>query len=162
MRLNELRNAPGATHNSKRLGRGIGSGKGKTAGKGHKGAKARSGVSINGFEGGQMPLYRRLPKRGFKSLNRKNFAVLNLQTLQQAVDAGKIKSGADLNEQSLVEAGVLSRAKDGIRLLGKWELSVKLNLEISGASEAAIKAVEAAGGSVKVLVAKKAKDEKGE
>lgn len=149
MKLNELHDNPGARQPRKRLGRGIGSGLGKTAGKGHKGAKARtSNPKPPWFEGGQMPVYRRLPKRGFKNPMRGEYAVLNLDTLQAAVEAGKIAAGARLDAAALVEAGVLRRARDGVRLLARGELSVPLTLEVAHASKKAIEAVERAGGKV--------------
>ena len=153
MRLNELSDNPGARHSKKRVGRGIGSGTGKTAGKGHKGAKARSGVAINAFEGGQMPLYRRLPKRGFKNPFRKHFAVVNLDTLQAAVDSGKLKAGGSYDAKTLCEAGVIRRVKDGVRLLANGELSASLNLSVAGASSTAVEAVKKAGGSVELPAA---------
>lgn len=156
MRLNEISDNPGARSPRKRVGRGIGSGTGKTAARGHKGQKSRSGVSLRGFEGGQMPLYRRLPKGGFKNPFRKDFRVVNLGRLQQAVDAGKLDAGKPVTEQALVEAGVIKSVRDGVRVLAKGDLNTKLNLEVSGASKAAIEAVEKAGGSVSV-VAKAAK-----
>lgn len=153
MRLNELRDNPGARKPRKRLGRGIGSGLGKTSGKGHKGQKARSGGSIPaGFEGGQMPLYRRLPKRGFKNPFRKSFAVVNLGTLQKAVDAGKLAAGTAVDEAALQAAGIVRRRLDGVRLLAKGELTAKLELSVTGASKAAIDAVEKAGGRVTVTI----------
>lgn len=149
MKLNELRDNPGARTARKRLGRGIGSGLGKTSGKGHKGAKARrSNPKPPWFEGGQMPIYRRLPKRGFKNPTRGEHAVLNLDTLQAAVEAGKIAAGARLDGAALVEAGVLRRTRDGVRLLARGELSVALTLEVAHASAKAIEAVERAGGKV--------------
>lgn len=151
MKLNQLQDNPGATHNSKRIGRGVGSGKGKTAGKGHKGARARSGVSINGFEGGQMPLYRRLPKHGFTNIFRKNYSAINLDRLQEAVSAGKLNADAVIDVAAMVQAGVLSRVKDGVRILGRGSVTSKLNLEVAGASKSAIAAIEKAGGSVKVI-----------
>jgi large subunit ribosomal protein L15 len=149
MKLNELKDNPGARQARKRLGRGIGSGLGKTAGKGHKGAKARtSNPKPPWFEGGQMPIYRRLPKRGFKNPTRGEFVVLNLDTLQAAVEAGKIAAGARLDAAALVESGVLRRARDGVRLLARGELTVPLILEVAHASKKAIEAVERAGGKV--------------
>lgn len=150
MKLNELRDNPGARKPGKRLGRGIGSGKGKTAGRGTKGAKSRSGVSISGFEGGQMPLYRRLPKRGFKNIFAKSYQVLNLGRLQQAIDAGKLDPAQSIGEAELLAAGVIRRKLDGVRLLAKGELKSKVNLTVAGASKSAIAAVEQAGGSVEV------------
>lgn len=154
MNLNELKNRPGATKDKKRAGRGPGSGIGKTGGRGVKGQKSRSGVAINGFEGGQMPIYRRLPKRGFNNFNSKNYAVINLSTLQAAVDKGVLKAGDTVNEESLKAAGVVTSIKDGVRLLGKGELKAKLNIEVAGASASARQAVEKAGGSLTVAAPK--------
>ena len=151
MKLNELADNPGARKARTRVGRGIGSGKGKTSGAGQKGQTSRSGVAINGFEGGQMPIYRRLPKRGFKNPFRKLFGVVNLGTLQTAVDNGVLEEGANVTIDVLVEKGLAHPQKDGLRLLAKGELKAKLNIEITGASKSAIEAVEKAGGSVKVL-----------
>jgi large subunit ribosomal protein L15 len=150
MKLNELRDNEGATHSRKRLGRGIGSGSGKTAGRGVKGQKARSGVAINGFEGGQMPLYRRLPKRGFKNISAKDFNTVSIGRIQAAVDAGKLNADETVNADALIKAGVVRRAKDGVRLLADGELTAKLSFDIAGASKAAIEKVEKAGGSVKL------------
>ena len=155
MKLNEIRDNPGARLKSKRLGRGIGSGKGKTSGKGVKGQKAREGVSLNGFEGGQLPIYRRLPKRGFNNVNRKEYAPLNLGTLDAAFEAGKLDAAQPVTEAVLREAGLVRLGKvDGVRLLAKGTISRAVNIEVSGASAAAVAAVEQAGGSVKTLVAK--------
>ena len=151
MKLNELADNPGARKARTRVGRGIGSGKGKTSGAGQKGQKSRSGVAINGFEGGQMPIYRRLPKRGFTNLFKKQFGVVNLGTLQTAVDNGDLEEGANVTIEVLVEKGLARPQKDGLRLLAKGELKAKLNIEVTGASKSAIEAVEKAGGSVKVL-----------
>lgn len=148
MRLNELSDNPGATRPRKRVGRGTGSGLGKTSGKGHKGQKARSGVAINGFEGGQMPIYRRLPKRGFTNLFRKQYGVLNLDRLQAAIEAGKVDAGQPITGAVLVAAGLVREAKDGVRLLAKGELTTKVEIHVAGASKAAVAAVEKAGGSV--------------
>jgi len=149
MKLNEIRDNPGAHYRAKRLGRGIGSGKGKTAGHGGKGQLGRSGVAINGFEGGQTPLHRRLPKRGFNNkIFRKEYAVVNLGRLQQALDAGKLKAEGAIDAKALVAAGVLRRARDGVRLLGNGQLTAALTLEVAGASKSAIAAVESAGGKV--------------
>ena len=150
MKLNDLRDNEGATHTKKRLGRGIGSGSGKTAGRGVKGQKARSGVAINGFEGGQMPLYRRLPKRGFKNLFAKDYNTVSLARAQTAVDAKKLDAKATVTAEALAAAGVIRRVKDGVRLLAEGELKAKLAFEIAGASKAAIEKVEKAGGSVKL------------
>lgn len=148
MKLNELSNHPGARQAPKRVGRGIGSGTGKTAGSGHKGQKARTGVAINGFEGGQMPIYRRLPRRGFWNPGRKHYQVVNLSRLQQAIDAGKLDIAKPINEMALCGAGLAGNLRDGIRLLAKGDLKAKVTLEITGASKAAIAAVEKAGGKV--------------
>jgi large subunit ribosomal protein L15 len=150
MKLNELRDKEGATHSKKRVGRGIGSGSGKTAGRGVKGQKARSGVAINGFEGGQMPLYRRLPKRGFRNIFGKDFNIVSLARIQAAVDAKKLDAKETINAEALVKAGVIRRVKDGVRLLSDGELKAKLSFEIAGASKTAIEKVEKAGGSVKL------------
>ena len=150
MKLNDLRDKDGATHSRKRLGRGIGSGSGKTAGRGVKGQKARSGVAINGFEGGQMPLYRRLPKRGFNNLFGKSFAVVSLAKIQAAIDAKKLDAKEAVTAEALVAAGVIRRAKDGVRVLSDGELKAKLSFDVAGASKAAIEKIEKAGGSVKL------------
>jgi len=155
MKLNEIRDNAGARANRKRVGRGIGSGTGKTSGSGHKGQKARSGVSINGFEGGQMPIHRRLPKRGFNNIFRKQYVVLNIGALQAAVDAKKLDAKKNVDTAALRAAGLVTNAKDGIRLLGQGELSAKLNIEVAGASASAIAAVEKAGGKVTILSADK-------
>ena len=148
MRLNELADNSGATRPRKRIGRGTGSGTGKTSGKGHKGQKARSGVAVNGFEGGQMPLYRRLPKRGFTNIFRKQYGVLNLGRLQAAIESGKVDAGKAIDAAVLVAAGIVRDAKDGVRLLGKGDLTSKIEIHVAGASKAAVEAVEKAGGSV--------------
>ena len=150
MKLNEIADNPGAKHAKKRVGRGIGSGLGKTAGRGGKGQTARKGGAKAGFEGGQMPIYRRLPKRGFNKPNRKAFAVINLGLIQKFVDAGKLDAKAAITEDALVASGLVRRKLDGIRVLAKGEISAKVNLEVTGASKAAIEAVEKAGGSLKV------------
>lgn len=151
MKLNELRDNDGARKARMRVGRGIGSGKGKTAGRGVKGQKSRTGVSLNGFEGGQMPLYRRLPKRGFNNtMFRKTFAVVNLGRLQTAIDAGRIDASKTIDEAALRDSGMLKRGCDGIRLLAKGVLTSALTIEVDGASGAAIAAVEKAGGTVLV------------
>ncbi len=156
MRLNELRDNKGATHQRKRVGRGIGSGKGKTAGRGVKGQKSRSGVAIKGFEGGQMPIHRRLPKRGFTNIFRKQFNAVNLGRVQQAIDAGQLDAGAPITVQALREAGVIRRVRDGVRLLAKGELKTAAQFEVTGVSAAAKQAVEQAGGSVKLVPLPKA------
>ena len=150
MRLNELSDRPGATKPKKRLGRGIGSGLGKTSGKGQKGQKARAGVAIKGFEGGQMPLHRRLPKRGFNNIFAKAYNEVNLGTVQSAIDAGRLDGKNPVTVDALLAAGVIRRKRDGVRLLGSGELKTKLAFEVTGASSGAIKAVEAQGGSVKL------------
>ncbi len=151
MQLNELKDKEGATRARKRVGRGIGSGTGKTAGRGHKGQKSRSGVAIKGFEGGQMPIHMRLPKRGFNNPSRQKYAEVNLASLQKAIDAGKLDAKSVITVDELVAAGVVRRKLDGVRLLGNGELKAKVQLELAGASASAVKAVEAAGGSVKLL-----------
>ncbi|GAA5264824.1 large subunit ribosomal protein L15 [Acidiphilium sp. MT5] len=157
MKLNELRDNPGSRLKSKRLGRGIGSGKGKTSGKGVKGQKAREGVSLNGFEGGQLPIYRRLPKRGFNNRNRKEFAAVNLGKLEAAIEAGKIDAGQPITEAVLRAAGLYGGKKvDGVRLLARGEITRKVTIEVSGASASAIAAIEQAGGSVTTRIAAKA------
>ncbi len=154
VKLNELRDNPGARYKSKRLGRGIGSGKGKTSGKGVKGQKARTGVSLNGFEGGQLPIYRRIPKRGFTNVFRKEYAPLNLGALAAAIEAGRVDAGAPIDEATLFAAGVVKSGKvAGIRLLAKGELTRAVDITVSGASAAAIAAVEKAGGKVTTTVA---------
>ncbi len=150
MKLNELRDNPGATKKRMRVGRGPGSGKGKTAGRGIKGQKSRSGVAINAYEGGQMPLYQRLPKRGFNKPNRKKFAVVNLGLIEKFVEAGKIDPKAEITEDALVASGLVRRKLDGIRVLAKGEVTSKLNISVTGASKSAIAAVEKAGGSLSV------------
>jgi large subunit ribosomal protein L15 len=148
MKLNEIRDNPGARRGKKRLGRGIGSGLGKTSGRGVKGQKARTGVRIKGFEGGQMPLHRRLPKRGFKNLFRKHFQIVNLGRIQAAIDAGRLDAGADVTGAVLQAAGLVRHADQPIRLLGKGELKAKLTIDVAGASASAVAAVEQAGGKV--------------
>lgn len=148
MKLNELAPVPGARHARKRLGRGIGSGTGKTAGRGHKGQRARSGTATRTFEGGQMPIYRRLPKRGFKNPFRTEFAPVNLDRLQAAVDAGKIDPGKTVDLAVLRAAGLVNKRLDGVRLLARGELNAALSIEIHSASKAAIAAVEKAGGKL--------------
>ena len=146
MKLNELRDNPGAAKKRMRVARGPGSGKGKTAGRGIKGQKARSGVAVNAFEGGQMPLYQRLPKRGFNKPNRKAFAVVNLGLIQKFIDAGKL--GSEITEAELVSSGLVRRKLDGIRVLAKGEITAAVKLTVTGASKAAVEAVEKAGGSL--------------
>lgn len=146
MKLNELRDNPGASRSKKRVARGPGSGKGKTAGRGIKGQKSRSGVAIKGYEGGQMPLYQRLPKRGFNKPNRAKYAVVNLGLIQKFIDAGKLSG--DITEDSLVESGLVRRKLDGVRVLAKGDFTAKANITVTGASGAAKEAVEKAGGSL--------------
>ena len=148
MKLHELRDNEGASRKKKRVARGPGSGKGKTAGRGIKGQTSRSGVALNGYEGGQMPLYRRLPKRGFSKPNRLEFAVVNLGQLQAFVDAGKLDAKAAVTEDALVAAGVIRRKLDGVRVLAKGELKATLNLTVAGASKTAVEAIEKAGGKI--------------
>lgn len=150
MRLNELRDRPGATKPKKRLGRGPGSGLGKTSGRGMKGQKSRSGVAIKGFEGGQMPLHRRLPKRGFNNIFAKDFNEVNVSRVQSAIDAGKLDAKKPITVEALLAAGIIRRVRDGVRLLGKGELKTKLAFELTGASSGAVKIVEASGGTLKL------------
>ena len=150
MKLNELRDNPGARKGRMRVGRGIGSGKGKTAGRGQKGQTSRSGVSINGFEGGQMPLHMRLPKRGFNNIFAKSFVVVSLARIQTALDAKKLDAKATVTAEALVAAGVIRRVKDGVRILSDGEIKAKLAFDVAGASKAAIEKIEKAGGSVKL------------
>ncbi|MBB6470499.1 50S ribosomal protein L15 [Aminobacter anthyllidis] len=150
MKLNDLRDNAGATHSKKRLGRGIGSGTGKTGGRGVKGQKARSGVAINGFEGGQMPLYRRLPKRGFTNIFAKSYNTVSLARIQVAIDAKKLDAKETVTAEALVKAGVIRRVKDGVRILGDGELKAKVAFDVAGASKPAIEKIEKAGGSVKL------------
>ena len=159
MKLSEIADNTGSRKKRIRVGRGIGSGKGKTSGRGGKGQTARSGVRIKGFEGGQMPLHRRLPKRGFNNVFRVEYAEINLDRLQQAIDAKQLDTGSVINADALVKAGVLRRAKAGVRLLGRGEIKAKVNVEVHGASKSAIAAIEKAGGSVKVLAPAKAEGE---
>ena len=159
MKLSDIADNAGSRKKRMRVGRGIGSGKGKTSGRGGQGQTARSGVRIKGFEGGQMPLHRRLPKRGFNNVFRVEYAEINLDRLQEAIDAKAIDAGSAINAESLVKAGVLRRAKAGVRLLGRGELKAKINIEVHGASKSAIEAVEKAGGSVKILAPAKEEGE---
>ena len=156
MKLNELRDNPGAAKKKFRVGRGPGSGKGKTAGRGIKGQGSRSGVALGGYEGGQMPLYRRLPKRGFNKPNQKHFAVINLGILQKFIDDKKIDIKGDITEDVLIASGLVRRKLDGIRVLAKGELTAKVKLVVAGASKSAIEAVEKAGGSLTITTAAKA------
>jgi large subunit ribosomal protein L15 len=148
MNLNEISDKPGATQSRKRVGRGIGSGSGKTGGRGVKGQKSRSGVAINGFEGGQMPLFRRLPKRGFTNIFAKDYTVVSVGRIQQAIDAGKLDASAAVDVDALKAAGIVRRSKDGVRLLGDGELTAKIAVTVAGASKSAVEKVEKAGGSV--------------
>ncbi|WP_294336975.1 50S ribosomal protein L15 [uncultured Sphingomonas sp.] len=150
MKLNDLRDNAGARHRRMRIGRGIGSGKGKTGGRGVKGQKSREGVSINGFEGGQMPLHMRIPKRGFNNIFAKDYAEVNIGAIQKAIDAGKLDASAALDQAALNAAGLTRGGKDGVRVLGKGELTAKLTLTVAGASKSAIEAIEKAGGSVTI------------
>ena len=150
MKLNDLRDNDGATHAKKRVGRGIGSGSGKTGGRGVKGQSSRSGVALNGFEGGQMPLYRRLPKRGFNNIFAKSYSTVSLGRIQQALDAKKLDAKETVTVEALIKAGVIRRAKDGVRVLSDGDLKAKLSFDVAGASKAAIEKIEKAGGSVKL------------
>jgi large subunit ribosomal protein L15 len=156
MKLNEIRDNDGATKNRMRVGRGIGSGKGKTAGRGHKGQKARTGVAVKGFEGGQMPLHRRLPKRGFRAVNPKVWNEVNLGRIQEAVSEGLIEAGATITNESLMAVGIISKMNDGVRILGSGELTTKLVFEVQGVSKSAAEAIGQAGGSFTLLGAKPA------
>lgn len=148
MKLNELKDNAGARKERMRVGRGIGSGKGKTAGSGHKGQKARSGVAIKGFEGGQMPIHMRLPKRGFTSRNKKDYELVNTGRLQKAIDAGKIDAAKPITAETLADAGLVGKIVDGVRLLAKGDLTAKVDITVTGASKAAVEAVEKAGGKI--------------
>jgi large subunit ribosomal protein L15 len=150
MKLNEIKDVEGATHSRKRLGRGIGSGSGKTGGRGVKGQKSRSGVAINGFEGGQMPIYRRLPKRGFTNFTGKEFNTVSVGRIQAAIDAKKLDAKADVTMETLKAAGVIRKAKDGFRVLSDGELKAKVSIIADGASKAAIEKIEKAGGKIKL------------
>ena len=150
MKLNELKDVEGATQSRKRLGRGIGSGSGKTGGRGVKGQKSRSGVAVNGFEGGQMPIYRRLPKRGFNNISSKDFNTVSLGRIQTAIDAKKLDAKSPITLEALKAAGVIRKAKDGIRVLSDGELKSKVEIVANGASKAAIEKIEKAGGSIKL------------
>jgi len=155
MKLNEIRDNEGARHAPKRRGRGIGSGLGKTSGKGHKGQKARRGVALHAFEGGQMPLHRRVPKRGFNNVWAKEFVEVNLDQLQKAVDAGRLDPGQPVDAAKVREAGIVKRTRDGVRVLGRGELKTKLDLVVAGASKPARAAIESLGGSVTIENAEK-------
>jgi large subunit ribosomal protein L15 len=154
MKLNEIKDNEGALKSRKRVGRGIGSGTGKTGGRGVKGQKARSGVAINGFEGGQMPIYRRLPKRGFNNIFRADYVVVSLGRIQAAIDAKKLDGKKTVDAAALKAAGVIRREKDGVRVLADGELKAKLTIEVAGASKPAVEKIEKAGGSVKLLAVK--------
>jgi len=163
MRLNELSPAPGSKPTAKRVGRGIGSGLGKTGGRGHKGQKSRSGGKVApGFEGGQMPIYRRLPMRGFQNPNRRDYVAVNVERVQQAIDAGKLDAKAPIDAAALKAASVIKRIRDGVRLLGRGELSAKIDITVAGASKGAVAAVEKVGGSVTMTGAKPAAEESAE
>jgi large subunit ribosomal protein L15 len=151
MKLNDIRDNDGATKNRMRVGRGIGSGKGKTGGRGVKGQKARTGVAIKGFEGGQMPLHRRLPKRGFNKPNQRDLNEVNIGRVQEAITAGKLDQGAPITIETLVAAGVVSKPRDGVKILGVGELTAKVTFEVAGASKSAVEAIEKAGGSVTIV-----------
>lgn len=153
MKLNGISDNPGSSKDRMRVGRGIGSGKGKTGGRGVKGQKARTGVAIKGFEGGQMPLHRRLPKRGFWNPFSTNYNEVNLGRIQQAVEAGKLDATAPVTLESLLAAGVLTKARDGVKILGQGELTAKLTFEVAAASKSAVAAIEKAGGAITLLVA---------
>lgn len=155
MKLNELRDIDGASKPRKRVGRGIGSGTGKTGGRGVKGQKSRSGVAIKGFEGGQMPIYRRLPKRGFTNIFAKKYNVVSVGRLQAAIDAKKLDAKKAIDVAALIAAGVVRREKDGVRVLSDGDLKAKVTLEVAGASKSAIEKIEKAGGSVKLVSAAK-------
>ena len=150
MKLNEIRDKVGATHARKRRGRGIGSGLGKTGGRGHKGQTSRAGVAVAAFEGGQMPIYRRLPMRGFKNPNRRHYVVVNVGRLQQAIDAGRLDPAAPIDAEVLKTAGIIRRVRGGVRLLGGGELGTAVTISVVGASASAVTAVEKAGGSITV------------
>ncbi|MCW2276248.1 large subunit ribosomal protein L15 [Rhodoblastus acidophilus] len=156
VKLNDLSDNPGSSKNRMRVGRGIGSGKGKTAGRGVKGQKARTGVAIKGFEGGQMPLHRRLPKRGFWNPFSVDYNEVNLGRIQQAVEAGKLDASAPVTLEALIAAGVISKARDGVKILGNGEISAKLAFEVAAASKSAVAAIEKVGGSVKLLASAEA------
>ncbi|ANP85141.1 50S ribosomal protein L15 [Rhizobium leguminosarum] len=153
MKLNEIKDNEGSTHSRKRLGRGIGSGSGKTGGRGVKGQKSRSGVAINGFEGGQMPIYRRLPKRGFNNIFASDFVVVSLARIQTAIDAGKLDAKTTVDAAALKAAGVIRRVKDGVRILADGEIKAKITIVVAGASKPAVEKIEKAGGTVTLLSA---------
>ncbi|QND14569.1 50S ribosomal protein L15 [Rhizobium leguminosarum bv. trifolii] len=153
MKLNEIKDNEGSTHSRKRLGRGIGSGSGKTGGRGVKGQKSRSGVAINGFEGGQMPIYRRLPKRGFNNIFASDFVVVSLARIQTAIDTGKLDAKTTVDAAALKAAGVIRRVKDGVRVLADGEIKAKITIVVAGASKPAVEKIEKAGGTVTLLSA---------
>ncbi|BCH59865.1 50S ribosomal protein L15 [Agrobacterium vitis] len=159
MKLNEIKDNEGSSKDRIRVGRGIGSGKGKTGGRGVKGQKARSGVAVNGFEGGQMPIYRRLPKRGFNNIFASEFTTVSLGRIQTAIDAGKLDASATIDAAALKAAGVIRRLKDGVRVLGDGELTTKVTIEVAGASKPAVEKIEKAGGTIKQLSATAEKSE---
>ncbi|ACM36336.1 MULTISPECIES: 50S ribosomal protein L15 [Rhizobium/Agrobacterium group] len=159
MKLNEIKDNEGSSKDRIRVGRGIGSGKGKTGGRGVKGQKARSGVAVNGFEGGQMPIYRRLPKRGFNNIFASEFTTVSLGRIQTAIDAGKLDASATIDAAALKAAGVIRRLKDGVRVLGDGELTTKVTIEVAGASKPAVEKIEKAGGTIKQLSAAAEKSE---
>lgn len=156
MKLNEIKDKDGATKSRKRVGRGIGSGSGKTGGRGVKGQKARSGVAINGFEGGQMPIYRRLPKRGFTNIFKTDYVTVSLGRIQTAIDAGKLDGKVTVDAAALKAAGVIRRVKDGVRVLADGDLKAKVTIEVAGASKPAVEKIEKAGGTIKLLAVAKA------
>ncbi len=162
MKLNDIRDNEGARHRRMRVGRGIGSGKGKTAGRGQKGAKSRSGVSINGFEGGQMPLHMRIPKRGFNNIFAKDYAEVNLGMIQKFIDAKKLDPKATIDHAALKAAGLARGGKDGVRILAKGTLTAKINVSVAGASRSAVEAIEKAGGKVEILTVKPAAEKAAE
>jgi large subunit ribosomal protein L15 len=156
VKLNDLSDNPGSSKNRMRVGRGIGSGKGKTGGRGVKGQKARTGVAVKGFEGGQMPLHRRLPKRGFYNPFSNDYNEVNIGRIQQAVDAGKLQASAPVTNEALIAAGLISKPRDGVKILGQGAITAKLTFEVAAASKSAVAAIEGAGGSVKLLAASSA------
>ena len=151
MKLNEIKDNSGSTKSRKRIGRGIGSGTGKTSGKGHKGQKSRSGVSIKGFEGGQMPIHRRLPKRGFKKYNRKVFRILNLGDLQKVIETGKIDAKKEINSSVILSSGLIKNLKDGVRILGRGKITSKVSILAEGASKTAVEKVKKVGGNLDII-----------
>lgn len=155
MKLNEIKDNEGSSKDRIRVGRGIGSGKGKTGGRGVKGQKARSGVAINGFEGGQMPIYRRLPKRGFNNIFGSDFAIVSVGRVQAAIDAKKLDASAKIDAAALKAAGVIRQIRDGVRILGDGELTTKVSFEVAGASKSAVEKIEKSGSALTLLVAKK-------